>query len=205
MSSGHRYVAMAHGLFAALATGCATPDLRDRDWNALHSSTPPSPVVEHALEQGFQSCRNLLQDAVLHAVGDSPHEAWGGGASAQPDRRPVSYALVTGAGANTEHAVVTAGLDGSGKCFAHWRVTRVWPLPCAKLERNAEWLRLYAKERDLDPTTAIYRSEGSGISVVLTGIGRHRCMASLGEIAYWDGDGVDLDSTLHASPGEAPP
>ena len=131
-------------------------DLRDRDWDALHTSAPPSAIVEHALEQGFRSCRNLLQDAVLHAVGDAPHEAWGGGSSTQSDRRPVSYALVTGGGATTEHAVVTAGLDGSGKCFAHWRVTRVWPPACAKPKRDAEWLRPYAKQRDPDPTTPIY-------------------------------------------------
>ena len=191
--SAQQILPMSLSILFVLCTGCAVADLRDPDWQALHANPPVYPAVTTLVDEGFTSCKNMLADATLHAVGDSPHKSIWSHSAESVDLRPATITLVSSNGPDVEHADVIAGLDGTGRCFARWSVSRTWRMPCEELQRKSPWLSKYSKQRELTENTSQYTLAGSGISVFLTSSGRHRCFMTASETAYKDPPGTDLD------------
>lgn len=181
------------GLAAVVTTGCAHTVFPDRaaDWDAIHMREPP-PFVSDLTQKGYRACTRMLTATAQHALGDAQATLWSGRRDAEElDRRPVTYTMVAGKGADTAHVVITTGVDGSGKCFSEWHVTRVWPASCDTLYKKAEWLQKYQKTYEAD-STSLYQNPDSTIEVFLTRVGRDSCLMTEGEISYHVGKDVDM-------------
>lgn len=189
--------AMVLSILPMILSGCAVTNLAEPDWEALHANPPIYPAVATLVDRGFASCKNMLGDVTLHAVGDLPHQSIWSHSAESIDLRPATVTLVSRNGSDIEHAEVIAGLDGTGRCFARWSVSRVWRLSCDELHRKSPWLSKYSKQRELSEITSQYSLAGSGISVLLTSSGRRHCFMTASETAYKDPPGTDLDLQNH--------
>ena len=184
--------------FCLLAGGCSSTYFKDEiDWDALHKRAEPPTALTPILAAGFDTCRNLLEDAILHSTGGAEGFSYTGWSPDETDRRTANATMIFEQDGDAVHADVSAGLDGSGKCFAKWTTTRVWRTSCQRLHRKSEWLREYGLSVTPAEATSIYQREGSGITVVLTDIGAHRCLMVAGETAYWLGPSPDAPQVEH--------
>ncbi len=191
---------------ALLSTGCVSHYFRDDvDWQTLHKQDSESPALQQIAAAGFDSCKNLLSDAVLHATDGESAYSLTGWSPTSTDHRPATITLVFEKNGDTLHADVTAGLDASGKCFARWQLNRVWRASCSRVKERAESLADYNLFASVSDNTSVYRSEASGISVILTQLGAHRCLMTSGETGYWEGEGKDLSNPSHGSNTEISP
>ena len=183
---------------ALAASGCAGDYLRDTtDWHALHRQAETSVAGDTLAQKGFTACRNLFEDAILHATEARDNTPVVSHSPAGIDLRPVSAMIAYADKGDTVHADVLAGVDGSGRCFANWRISRVWRASCRRLEAELEWLRPYAPFAEPSPRTTAYRADGSGITVFLTRVGFGRCLMTAGETVYWEGEGQDVPEVNH--------
>jgi hypothetical protein len=159
--------------------------------------------VEDLVSKGFSSCPNLLDAAIRHATGGGRSGAgWGGGYDDTLNIRPVSYTFVDGSGWSTRHANVTVGLDGSGKCFANWRVSQAWPVSCDTLIGKACWIREYPEQDRFEDGTSMRKHQDGSITIFLSPTGPHSCLVSEGETIYYTGTGSDMDeSDVPTAPG----
>ena len=181
-----------------LASGCSSTYFKDdTDWEALHVSAKRPAALDQILAAGFGTCRNLMEDAILHATGAREDFSFTGWSPDETDRRTANATMIYMEDGDAVHSDVSAGLDGSGKCFAKWTSTRVWRTSCDRLHRKSEWLREYGLSSKPENGVSIYRKEGSGITVVLTDVGVSRCLMIAGETAYWLGPSPDAPQLEH--------
>jgi hypothetical protein len=181
-----------------LVSGCSSTYFRDdTDWEALHVSGKKPAALEQILAAGFGTCRNLMEDAILHATGGRDDFSFTGWSPDETDRRTANVTMVFIEDGDVVHADASAGLDGSGKCFAKWTSTRVWRTSCDRLHRKSEWLREYRLFSKPKEEVAIYQREGSGITAVLTDVGVGKCLMIAGETAYWLGPSPDAPQLEH--------
>ncbi|QNN78981.1 hypothetical protein IAE60_06110 [Pseudoxanthomonas mexicana] len=181
-----------------LAAGCSSTYFKDdTDWEALHVSGKKSAALDQILAAGFGTCRNLMEDAILHATGGREDFSFTGWSRDETDRRTANATVIFMEDGDAVHSDVSAGLDGSGKCFAKWTSTRVWRTSCDRLHRKSEWLRQYELSSKPEDGVSIYQREGSGITVVLTNVGVGKCLMIAGQTAYWHGPSPDAPQLEH--------
>ena len=169
----------------------------DTDWEALHVSGKKPAALDQILAAGFITCRNLMEDAILHATSGRDDFSFTGWSPSETDRRTANATMIFMEDGDLVHADASAGLDGSGKCFAKWTSTRVWRTSCDRLHRKSEWLREYELFSRPESGVSIYKREGSGITVVLTDVGVSKCLMIAGETSYWLGPSPDAPQLEH--------
>lgn len=182
-----------------LLSACTAPGyLKDSaDWQAIHRNAVPSPAGTLLARQGFKSCINLFEDAILHATEGHRAEAITGHSPGNIDLRPVTATLAFAAKGDIVHANVIAGVDRTGKCYADWRTSLVLRTSCRRAASEADWLREYSPIASPSPRTTAYGKDGGNITVMLTRVGFRRCLVTSGETAYWEGDGQDVPEVNH--------
>ncbi|RYZ74088.1 MAG: hypothetical protein EOP91_03340 [Lysobacteraceae bacterium] len=189
---------------AASVIGCASVDLSDPDWEQLARNPPVFPAIAELSEKGFRSCTKMLSAATLSAVGDSVTRMQSGHAPVSTDLRPATLTAITRKGQDTEHADIVAGLDGSGRCFARWNVSRVWRTSCRQLQARSPWISQYTKQDEFLGNTSVHGMKGSGISIFLTSTGARRCLMTATETVYWEGTGTDFEPEDDQATGSEP-
>lgn len=176
----------------ASITGCVSIDFSEPDWEELAKNPPDFPAVAELSDKGFHSCTKMLSAAALSAVGDSANQMQFGYAPTSVDLRPATLTAIIRKAKDTEHADIVAGLDGTGRCFARWNVSRIWRISCRKLQARSPWISQYTKQDEFLGTTSVYGMEGSGINIFLTNAGARRCLMTATETVYWEGTETDL-------------
>ena len=179
-------------------SGCASNYFKDStDWEGLHARGSKSAALSSMRSTGFDSCPNLMEDAILHATEGYDGYAIAGWSPNETDRRTATAIIFFIRDGDHVQAEVTAGVDGSGKCFARWTSSRVWRTTCDRLLRKAEWLRDYELFAQATSASAVYKKDGGNIAVSLTQVGSGKCLMVAGETAYWLGPSRDAPQVEH--------
>ena len=183
---------------AACLPGCSSNYFKDgADWEALHARGSTSAALPSIRSAGFESCANLLEDGILHATEGHDGYSVVGWSPTETDDRSSTVIIFFIQDGDHVQAEVTAGLDGSGKCFARWTSTRTWRETCDRLLRKSEWLSDYKLFAQATSDSAIYKRDGGNINVSLTRIGHRRCLMIAGETVYWLGPSRDAPQVQH--------
>ncbi|MBL8257051.1 MAG: hypothetical protein JNJ62_10660 [Pseudoxanthomonas mexicana] len=138
-----------------------------------------------------------MEDAILHATEGYDGYSVAGWSPTETDRRTATAIIFFTRHGDHVQAEVTAGVDGSGKCFARWTSSRVWRTTCDRLLRKSEWLSDYDLFARVTNASAIYKKDGGNITVSLTRVGSGKCLMIAGETAYWLGPSRDVPQVEH--------
>lgn len=139
---------------------------------------------KRAKNNGIKTCLTQLREVgnfIIEDFNHGSHDIWN---SVNPDQSMFSSFVVKRYGDGESHIAITVGPDKSGKCYAEYRETAIWPKSCGVI-RDEVWSK-FKFIGSLIETTVVLKNDNKTVTVYLTPqSGGTSCLSTKREVIFY--------------------